>query len=313
MIPSLNSSANSFLNHLSRLEKTITTISDEMSSGHQINQPSDAPDQISPLLQLEASLNHNQSVGTTIARIQAEVQGADSGVSSAIQLLDQALSLGAQGASSTANVTTRTNLADQVQALQSELVGIANTRVAGRYIFSGNQDTSPGYALNLNQAPNVPQNGVDRLLNVPVTTTRQVELSNHTSAAVDQTSQDLFDHRNPDDSLASDNVFAALNSLRVGLTNNDQAGIKNAQTSLEAASAYLNSRQAFYGTALNRISSATTQLNNENNGLQQQISAIRDTDVVKAALQLTAAQTQNQAALSAQAKIPRMTLFDFLG
>lgn len=313
MIPSLSPSANSFLNHISQLQTAINTLSDQLSSGLRISQPSDAPDQISPLLQLQASLGHNQSVGTTLSRVQAEVQSADSGTSTAIQLLDQALSVGAQGASSTATAATRTDLAGQIQALQSELVGIANTKVAGRYIFSGNQDGSPSYALDLNQPVNIPQNGVDRLLTVPVTATRQLELSNHVMTVVDQTAQDLFDHRNSDDSLANDNVFAALNSLRVALANNDGSGISNAQTSLETAQSYLNSKQAFYGTTLNKISSASTDLASENVNLQQQISAIRDTDTVQAALQLTSAQTQNQAALTAESKIPRTTLFDYLG
>jgi len=313
MIPSLTASENSFLFHLSRLEATINTSSAQVTSGHRIGQPSDAPDQISPLLQLQASLGHNQNVEKNLARVQAEVQTADSGLSSAIQSLDQALSLAAQGASSTASAATRTNLAEQVQSLQSELVGIANTRVAGRYIFSGNQDTVAPYALNLNQALAVAQNGVDRLLTLPLKTTRQIELSHHITAGVDQTAQDLFDHRNADDSLATDNVFSALNALRVALTNDNQPGIKAAQASLQTASAYLNSQEAFYGTALTRISSAKTQLDSESISLEQRISSIRDTDVVQAALQLSSAVAQNQAALAAESNRPHTTLFDYLG
>ena len=59
--------------------------------------------------------------------------------------------------------------------------------------------------------------GVDRMT-IPQQATRQIDLSDHTAITVDQTAQDLFDHRNADDSLASDNVFAALNSLRIALT-----------------------------------------------------------------------------------------------
>jgi flagellar hook-associated protein 3 FlgL len=312
MVPSLNSSTNSFLNHLSRLEATINSVSAQLSSGHRINQPSDAPDQVSPLLELEAGLAHNQRVASTLVRVQAEVSTADSAVSTAMQLLDQTLSLAAQGASSTATAATRTELAQQVLSIQEQMVGLADTRVAGRYIFGGDQDVSAPYALDLNQPSTVPQNGVDRLSNVPVTATRRIELSNRLPAAVDQSAQDLFDHRMADDTLASDNVFAALNSLRLALAGNNSAGITAAQASVEAASAYLNSKQSFYGAALNRITNATAELNAQNADLQQQISAIRDTDMVQAAVELTSAQTQNQAALSAQAKLPRNTLFDFL-
>ena len=155
------------------------------------------------------------------------------------------------------------------------------------------------------------QNGVDRL--VAQQATRRIDVGDHTVIAVDQTAQDLFDHRNANDSLAPDNVFAALNSLRIALTNNDTSGITAAQGSLDAASQYLNSQDVFYGATTNRISAATSRLNSENIDLQQQISSIRDTDTVQAAETLTQAETQDQAALDAEAKLPQTTLFDYLG
>ena len=53
--------------------------------------------------------------------------------------------------------------------------------------------------------------------------TRLIQDSNGVVFAVSKTAQDLFDHRNPDDSFAADNVFAAVNNLRLALANNDQA------------------------------------------------------------------------------------------
>ena len=58
-------------------------------------------------------------------------------------------------------------------------------------------------------------NGVDRLITAPAT--RLIQDSNGVVFAVSKTAQDLFDHRNPDDSIAADNVFAAVNNLRVAL------------------------------------------------------------------------------------------------
>jgi flagellar hook-associated protein 3 FlgL len=317
MIPSLNPSSNLFLNGLTRLQTRITLATAELSSGRRISQPSDAPDQISPLLQLQAELSHHQAVASNLTSVQAEVSGADQAMSTAIQLLDQARSLAAQGATGTTSDATRMSLAQQVQSIQEQMVGLADTQVRGRYIFAGDQYQTQPYALDLNQAANVPQNGVDRQLIIPVASTRQIELSDQSFTSVDQTAQDLFDHRNADDSLAPDNVFAALNALRVALQNPGdpqfQANITAAQTSLQTASAYLNSKQTLYGIAQNRLAAAVTQINAENVNLQQQISSIRDTDVVQTALELTSAETQNQAAMAAVAKAPHASLFDFLG
>jgi flagellin-like hook-associated protein FlgL len=47
--------------------------------------------------------------------------------------------------------------------------------------------------------------------------------------------------------------------------------------------------------------------------LQTQISGLQDADETQSILQLTQAQTEQQAALQSFQQIPRTTLFDFLG
>jgi flagellin-like hook-associated protein FlgL len=180
------------------------------------------------------------------------------------------------------------------------------------FSVSDDHSTSGVYVLDGNStAAAIPANGVDRLQ--ASNATRRIEVADRSFIAYSQTAQTLFDHRNPDDSMASDNVFAALNSLRVGLTNNDQSAITAAQSSLHAAFDYLNAQETFYGNTLDRISAATNRISTENINLQQQISAIRDTDVAETALRLSSAETQSQDALAAEGKIPHTSLFDFLG
>src|SRR3569833_1170331 len=97
MIPSLSSSDNSFLNNLDRIQNNINRTTGQISSGYRIEQASDAPDQISELLDLQATLYHNHNVAKTLARVQAEMKTADGAISTALQLLEQARSIGAQG------------------------------------------------------------------------------------------------------------------------------------------------------------------------------------------------------------------------
>ena len=153
-------------------------------------------------------------------------------------------------------------------------------------------------------------NGVDRLLTAPAT--RLIQDSTGAVFAVAKTAQDLFDHRNPDDSLAADNVFAAVNSLRVALTNNDQAGTVAAAASIQTAQDYLNQQGAFYGAVQNRITNALDVAQKFQLQSQTALSNERDTDVAAAATDLTQEQLSQQAAMQAQASMPRNSLFDFL-
>ena len=306
MTNSLNPTGAQFLTSLARIEQQSSRAQLELSSGVKIQYAADAPDQISQLLQLEAELASNRQTGKNLTNVQAGVNTSESTLESAVQLVQNAASTGAEGASGTATAASRQTLAQQIQGIQEQLVGLANTTAAGHYIFSGDQDTQASYQLNLNNP-----NGVNRL--ITPSSTRQIQDAEGNSFAVSETAQTIFDHRNADDSLAPDNVFAALNSLRVALNNNDTPGISTALDSLNTASAYLNTQLGFYGQVQNRVQAAVTDSQNQDVSLKSQISAIRDADLAQATLDLTSATTERQAALGAEAQIPRTSLFSFLG
>ncbi len=306
MIQSLNPSAELFLANVDRIQSQINQAESEVSSGLKISQPSDAPDQLAGLMRIRADIDRNTQVTTNLSEVKAETDTAEQALSTATQLLDTVTSLGTQGANFTQTASTRQAMALQVQGILEHLVGLSNTTVQGRFVFSGDQDQSPSYDLNLANT-----NGVDRLLTTQAT--RQVTDASGVSFTVGLTAQNIFDHRNPDDTLAPDNVFAAVNSLRVALQSNDQAAITTALTGLGTADNYLNSQLSFYGSVQNRIQSAQTFAGQQNVQLQSALSQTQDADITQAAVTLTQSQTQLQAALSAQAARPRTSLFDFLG
>ena len=306
MIQSLNPSAELFLANVDRIQSQINQAESEVSSGLKISQPSDAPDQLEGLMRIRADLARNTQVSTNLSEVKAETDTAEQSLSTATQLLDTVTSLGTQGANFTQTASSRQAMALQVQGILEQLVGLSNTTVQGRFVFSGDQDQSPSYDLNLANP-----NGVDRLLTTQAT--RQVTDASGVSFTVGLTAQNIFDHRNPDDTLAPDNVFAAVNSLRVALQSNDQVAITTALTGLSTADTYLNSQLSFYGSVQNRIQSAQTFAGQQSVQLQSALSQTQDADVTQAAVTLTQSQTQLQAALSAQAARPRTSLFDFLG
>jgi len=226
-------------------------------------------------------------------------------VQNAVSLLDQARSLAAQGASTTISPTERTAMAAQAEQILNTLIDDSRATFDGHYLFSGDSSLQPAYNVNLGNP-----NGVDRLLTAPAT--RLIQDSSGQTFAVAKTAQDLFDHRNPDDSIATDNVFAAVNSLRVALLNNDQAGTIAAASAIQKAQDYLNQQGAFYGAVQNLITNALDVAQKFQLQSQTALSAERDTDVAAAATELTQEQLSQQAAMQAQAAMPRNSLFDLM-
>ena len=79
-------------------------------------------------------------------------------------------------------------------------------------------------------------------------------------------------------------------------------------------STYLNQQLAFYGEAEDRVTTATDLAQKFQTTEQAQLSGLRDANIPAVALQLSQAQLDQQASLSAEARIEQAkNLFSFLG
>lgn len=301
----LDPSAQAFLVNLTRIQTGIRRATDQISSGLRVNTPSDAPDQISEILQLYVDMGRSTQLQSNLSRMKSEVGTAETALDTSIRAVDRARTLAAAGAGTMQTAETRTVLAGEVQSLLEQLVSASLTVGVSRYIFSGDEDQSPAYEINL-----LEPNGVNRLLTS--SSTRQIQHPSGVSFSAQKTAQDIFDARNPDDTYAPDNVFAAVNGLRVALENNDQPGIDASLSALRASGDHLNIELGFYGAAQNKIDEDINSLSKLDVRLKTELSNRRDADLTGAILELERGKVHEQAALTARAQIPRTSLFDFL-
>jgi flagellar hook-associated protein 3 FlgL len=306
MISNLDPSSQLFLSDLNQVEQRLSQANQQLSSGKKLNVASDAPGDVTSLLQLRTDEQRNTQIESNLTLAKTDATSADSALAGAASLMDTAVQLATQGANSTQTAATRASLAQQVQSVLEEMVSYSQTQVQGSYIFSGDQSQSPTYQVDLTAA-----NGVDQLSDAAAT--QQIEDPAGGSFAASQTAQQIFDDTNSDGTTAADNVFAALNTLQTALLNNDQTGISNSIDSLQQASTHLNNAEAFYGTVENRIQNASTFASSYDTELQTEISDKQDADIPTATLEMTQATTQLQAAMEMQGKMPHSSLFDYLG
>ena len=305
MVNSLDPAAEQFLANVNLIEQRLDQANQQLSSGLRVQKVSDDPGAVGDIFQIQSDLARVTQVGQNLSLVKAEATTADSTIQSAIQLLDNARTLGSQGASSTTSPQQQITLGGQVQEILAQLVGLTRTQVNGIYIFSGDQTGTAPYQVNAASA-----NGVDRL--VTAAATRRIQDPTGLTFAVAQTAQDLFDKRDALDNFAPENVFAAVTNLQVALQTNNQAGITAALGQLQTAQDYLNQQAGFYGSVENRIAAASDLAEKFQTQLQSQLSTERDADIPAAAIQLTQDTTQLNAALASQAKRPTTTLFDYI-
>lgn len=305
MVSGISAAGQQFLSNLTNVQNSLNQAQNQLSSGLKVANASDAPDQVSAILQLHANIQRNQQIQTNLNLVQGEVNTSDQALSSGISLLDQVHTLAAQGLGADQSAATRTTLANQVEGLLEQLVSISQTSVDGRYVFSGDADQSPSYQLDLTSPT-----GVDRLQ--ISASTRQIEDSSGATFAVGLSANQIFDARDSGDNPTSSNVFAAVNAVRVALESNDTSGLQTATSSISDASAYLNQQLEFYGNAENRITAALSNASQANVSLQTELSNRQDADETSAILALQQDTVDLQASLASEAKLPTQSLFDLL-
>jgi flagellar hook-associated protein 3 FlgL len=300
MISSLNSTYQQFIDNLDKVTQRMNTDQLDIASGVSMRNVSDNPDQVSSLLQARSALAASRQISTNLGSIKTEVDTGEQSLESAVQLFDQVQTLAAEGATGTQTASTRASLAQQVQAVEQQMVSLANTSINGRFIFSGDTDQTSPYSFDPTQT-----NPVSAYQGGP--STRVTLAPNGTIFPIALIAQQIFDSTDP-----ATNVFGALNGLVTALSSNDQTAVQTSMGGLSTVAQYLNQQLAFYGTTQDNVSAATDSAQSQQVEFQAQISNLQDTDMAAAILDLTQSQTQTQAALGSEAQIPRTTLFDFL-
>jgi flagellar hook-associated protein 3 FlgL len=306
MIRAFGSDKDQFLLSLERIQDRAAKAQRQIGSGLRVEKPSDAPHQLVDILQLQLEIAQADQRLTNLQRATSEVDTNEAAMRNAVKILQDVTVVGAQGADSHASAAERKLLAERVREWHGELVRIANLHHSGRYQFSGDQDGVAPYANDWNQP-----SGVVRTHNSP--DTRVVEDAGGNRYSISGRAQDIFDLRDSSDNPAAGNVFQAVHALSVALDANDPDAASSAMAMLDAASKHLNEQLSTFGVAQNRLEASVNQAQQIKLRATTELAKRREADIPAAIMELTQASTNLEAALSAQARLPRTTLFDYLG
>ncbi len=284
------------LNALNAADQAEQTAMLQLTTGKRVNVASDDPSSAAREVAISSQSGDCDQFLRSIASISAELQTADSQLNSAVTALQQAISVGVEGANGTMSQQDRAALATEVQGVSQQMLGIANLNYNGKYVFAGTADSQPPY---VSTAAGIVYQGNDSV--------NQVEVEAGQAVAVNQPGSQLF-------SAAGASVFQALSDLATTLQSSSSTtdDIANATNEVRAAYDQLNSARTFYGSTLDQLNAGQDFLNTEKLQLTQQSSNLVGVDMNQAATNLTNAETARNAALQAAASIGNLSLFNFL-
>ncbi len=269
----------------------------ELSTGKRVNQPSD-----DPLAAAEMVANQDQSSRAdqylqNIDTLNSQMQTASTSLSSAVQALTQAVSLGVEGSSGTISAASRQAIVQNLQGIQSQLVQLANTSVSGSYLFGGTAATAAPYTLDSASPSGVTYNGNDG--------TNTVAIADGLSVQTNVPGNQIFQNGGGD-------AFGALQQLITALQSGTASAAQTATAQVKSALDSVSGQQVFYSNAVNQLNSTQTFLNQEQVNLTTQANSLVGADIAKVATDLTQAQTAYSATLAAAAKILPTSLLNYL-
>jgi flagellar hook-associated protein 3 FlgL len=278
-------------------QQQVNTDEQEIASGLSVNKPSDDPGAAALLVENAGQTSEADQFQRSVGSIQGEIQSANSTLDSVTTALQQAISLGTEGANGTENAADRAAIVVQIQGIQSQLLNLANLTYQGNYVFAGTATQAAAYVLD----PNSPS-GVTYQGNTGV---NRVTVGSQLSLQTNLPGSQLF-------SGSGGNVFQSIQDLITSLQGGNTASIGTAVSEVGDASSYLSEESVFYGNALNQLSSQQTYLASDTTELAQQETTIGGADLPNVISNLTTSQTSLQATLEAIAQTESTNLFQYL-
>jgi flagellar hook-associated protein 3 FlgL len=271
---------------IEQAQQNQQTAIQQMSTGRSVNNLSDNPAAAAALVGNNALSSENDQFLSNVSDVQGKLEAADSALSNATQVLTTAITVGAQGANGTVSASDRQALAQQVQGLQQQMLGLANTAYQGVYVFAGTNVTSPPFVQNSVAPSGVQYNG-----NSDVTS---VEVGEGQSVQTNVAGNQLFLN-------SSGNVLGALNDLASALASGN--GIDAANTEVQQAFSQLTTQRVSYGNSLSQLQSSQNFLNQEQVNLSTQQNQLVGADLTAVVANESQAQVDLQAALTATGQV----------
>lgn len=281
-------------NVLANLQGNINRMSDtqqRLSSGKQINRPSDSPSGTASAMEMRAQLAQQQQYVRNVDDGMAWLNAADGALQGVDEKLARARSIVLQGMSAgSSGQTTREALAADIRALSESIRVDANTTYLNRPVFAGNSNKSEAYTAA--GAFNGDGGQVVRTV------------GSNTKVAVNVDGKAVFGD-------GADSIFNVLSTIATKLET-DPGALTAELDRLDVRAATIRNGLSTVGARSNQLERMRQSADDMALNVSQSLSDVEDIDLPQTITDLQLQQTAYQAALAAGARVVQPSLIDFL-
>lgn len=269
----------------------LATLQTQLASGRQINAPSDNPAGTARALQLRADMKRNTQYMDNSRDAIGWMSTSDAAYSQTVRLVQNARTLVVQGMNTGASTpTSAATIADQIDALRSSLLQVANSTYNGRPLFGGNTTGATAYDASGNYLGD--SGSISRTVGAQAT------------VQINQTGPQVF-------GPAGGDLFTLLANISTALRTNPSA-LTGQLNQLDGALARISAAQAAEGATYQQVQNTQTVQAANGVSLTSQLSDLQDIDLADMAVRVSAANVTYQAALQTTANVRQLSLLNFL-
>ncbi|MFY0761536.1 flagellar hook-associated protein FlgL [Metabacillus dongyingensis] len=284
--------AGSSLRNLSKSYEKMGTYQDQLATGKKINRPSDDPVVAMKGMHYRTNLTEVEQYQRNISEAYQWMENSEAGIEQGTQVLQRVRELMVQASNGTNGPEDLKAIGAEIKQLKEDLVGSANTQVAGNYIFNGTQTKEAPVTLNADGTVTV---NIDK-------SPFEIEVSKGVQLKANINSDNVF----------SEDLFAVMGSIEKALSSGDASGLDGLLSDLDGKMDSMSAERAELGARYNRLELIEDRVGKQEIVSTRILSENEDADLEKVIMNLTAQESIHRAALSVGARIIQPTLMDFL-
>jgi flagellar hook-associated protein 3 FlgL len=271
-----------------------------VSSGKRINRLSDDPVGLATVLDLRSSLANIEQLQKNINTGRSWLNMAESALSQIEDVLSQGKALTVEMSSANRSASDRYNASTIVDGYLRQVFSLANTQVAGRYIFAGTETSTQPFAFDDDNNPTlVTYAGNDDPF--------AIKIGKDTNVDVGRSGEQVFGAN-----WDADNIFKTLIDLKTALQGNDVQGIQSAMQKLDDHLETIRNLVSDTAGKVIRLDVKEKIIQDLNLTYTERMSKLEDADIAAAIVELEAKGLAYQAALNSSAKVMKMSLLNYL-
>jgi flagellar hook-associated protein 3 FlgL len=273
-------------------------LQEQLSSGRQVNRPSDSPVKTVEAMQFRGTLSRNEQYIRNADDGIAVLGAADTALTTSLDMVRRVRDLTLTGMNASNGAQGREALAAEIDQLRESLIGVANTRYLDRPVFGGNT----GEAVAYGTAGQFIGDASAVLRTVAAGTQVEVNVTGPETFGKDGSDSQLFD------------VLAGLSAqLRGGpVPAGGVASLDDGLTKLDKATDRIIAALGKIGARSNRVETMKATAEDARVTLTNSLSEVESIDLPKTIMELQMQEVAYKSALGATARVVQPSLLDFL-